>query len=165
MTDRATVQTVVRLLGLLALVCVGGLIFLADRGNLTDGVSTALVGLAGAAAGGVAGLLAKTDSVDVDGLDAIAYEQGQNFLPVLQAKLDDARREGEQRALASVVPVTLESTHEGYGDPVPAAASADLAQQLEAVSTSTSDVEFDVGEPGEPPDPTDHDQPLQPTTE
>jgi hypothetical protein len=145
MTDRATVQSVVRLLGLLALLCVGGLIFLADRGNLSNETSIALVGLASAAAGGIAGLLAKTDSVDVAGLEALNEQREQSFLPVLQAQLDRAKDEGRSEALSQYVPATLEAFEPRQGEQV---------------------IDVDHDDPGDPgPDPFGDEQPSRPLVE
>lgn len=95
-------KLVVTLLGVIALGALAGLVYLAGEEKLTDALTTGLFGTATACVGVIGGLLARTDSIDVAGLDELKAAADESFLPVIADKLAAARSEGAQSALDSL---------------------------------------------------------------
>lgn len=122
---------VVALLGLLGLSALAGLVFLGATDHLTPTLTTGLFGTVTGTVGAVAGLLGRTDSIDVAGLDQLKAAADESFLPVLETKLSEARAEGVQQGLAAVAPPAgdLDDTF----DPGPAAEEPVAGGDLEAI--------------------------------
>lgn len=167
MQSARTVQTVVVLLGVIAIGSVAGLVFLASNDDLTDPLTTGLFGLATGCVGAIAGILARTDSVDVDGLDKLREDQEAGFLPQLQASIDQAKAEGTAdghaaalRQVAGLIgpadPVTRHGQMIG-GPPRDPLYDLGGAQDL-----SDEGDEVDGPEVDEPPDPFEDTHPGMP---
>lgn len=163
MQSTRTVQTVVVLLGVIALGALAGLVFLAATDDLTDTLAVALVGMVTGPAGIIGGLLARTDSVDVKGMAQLKAAEEESFLPQLQASLDKAKAEGHSDGLASAMrhvatlvgpaePVNVVGAQVDYAEP----GAQDLSDDDEPPDP------FEVEAPGVPPDPTEitDDDPL-----
>lgn len=150
MNDRSTVNLVVTFLGVVALAAVGSLVYLAGNDHLTDALTTGLFGLVTGCVGLIGGLLARTDSIDVAGLQQLHDAEQENLLPVLQQKLDDAHQRGVVEGASQFVPAQLEAFE-------PAVQSVTGASDEPAPATFDGDVEFD-----EPPAAATGDDPGDP---
>lgn len=80
MNDRKTVLTVVYILGAVAVICVAGLIYLIGADKPAESLLP-VVGLGTGALGGLTGILAATNSVDVEGLKKLAEEEEKQVPP------------------------------------------------------------------------------------
>lgn len=140
-------KLVVGLLGLIALGALAGLVYLAGEEKLTDALTTGLFGTATACVGVIGGLLARTDSIDVDALDELKAAADESFLPVIADKLAAARSEGATQVLAQLAgpadPVNRAGVLFASGDPFAA-----VGEGADPADVAVPDVELD--DPGDP---------------